>query len=416
MPAKGEIKRRKKTSKSKEASNNNASKSESSSDDRQSNTKNEEAENVDDSNDKSPIQVFLEHPLVVVLPWFAIPYLLYNAYFFLQLQRPDFLEPFGISLRPPVGVEDPRQVLIVGSMSSGTMQVQHDLTTLLQLEIGHESSNSQTEFVRDGTVSWIHVMRYLEPPKSKEGQITAHENLCQQLTPQMGFHPAMYRPSQLGCSTRQTWNSCWSQECSQIIQREWGCALPNTPQTCQTPFRKVLHQVRHPLRTIESLVVKFCQGGLDGDVSPSFQKFRQALFPGRHYSPDHSCIEAAAHYVLAYHHALLTAQAFSLIDAMFQVESSSPCDMARLAGFIATDQEAADVVYPPNAEKVTRICATNENARAIMTPKTNKINVGLVSLQWEDLRGGKHGSVRETGDTSLEVEVRALVQKLGYEE
>jgi hypothetical protein len=403
---KGEIKqRRKKTSISKESP---ASKT-----GKPAQAKDEKA--VVPFDEKTAKQIVLEHPLVVVLPWFILVYILYRSYYYFQLQRPDLLEPFGIHLRPAVDMEQPRQVLILGSMSSGTLQVQHELSAHLRLEIGHESSDTHNEFVRDGTVSWIHVMRYLEPPTTKEAQLSVMLNLCTSFAPHMGFHPAMYGPSKKlhHCSDRRVWDQCWSRECYKIVQKEWGCALKSTSHNCITPFAKVLHQIRHPLRTIESLVVKFCLGGLEGTVQPAFVKFSEALFPGHNYTED-SCVEAAANYVLAYNQAIMEAQLDFLIDGVFAVETSTPCDIAKLAGLLE-NKEAA--VYPPNAVRITKICGDNTSqANALMKSDKNKVNKGLVSLAWEDLQGGKHGSKRSQGNTSLESQVRELAQKLGYSE
>ena len=112
------------------------------------------------------------------------------------------------------------------------------------------------------------------------------------------------------------------------------------------------------MRTIESLVVKFCQGGLEGTVQPAFIKFLEALFQGHEYA-DYSCIEAAAHYLLAYNQAIMTAQLDFLIDGTFQVETSSPCDIAKLAGLYQSKDEQP--VYPPNAERIAGICSDNDS-------------------------------------------------------
>ena len=63
-------------------------------------------------------------------------------------------------LRPPVARDAPRPLLIVGSQSSGTVQMAKQLREL-GLEIGHETSDSQWDFTRDGTVSWLHGLRFL---------------------------------------------------------------------------------------------------------------------------------------------------------------------------------------------------------------------------------------------------------------
>ena len=161
----------------------------------------------EEEDEKTLSQVFFEHPLVVVTPWVLTPYLLYLAYFYVRLQNPEILLPFGIQLRPALAINEVRQALIVGSMSSGTVQVANDLNAHFGLEIGHESSDSQSEFVRDGTVSWFHVIRYLEPPKENADAIDAYKNLCLGFTPLMGFHPAMYRRN-AGCSQRVKWDAC----------------------------------------------------------------------------------------------------------------------------------------------------------------------------------------------------------------
>ena len=59
-----------------------------------------------------------------------IPKLVRDTYMYAVLQEPGWLAKgsFGLlSLRPAVGVTDPRQVLILGSISSGTTQVTYDM-------------------------------------------------------------------------------------------------------------------------------------------------------------------------------------------------------------------------------------------------------------------------------------------------
>lgn len=382
-------------------------------------TKKDDATNsISDEEDaeKTLSQVFFEHPLVVVAKWVLTPYFLYVAYMYLRLERPDLLTPLGIHLRPAVAISETRQVLIVGSMSSGTVQVASDLSAHFKLEIGHESSDSQSEFVRDGTVSWIHVLRYLEPPAKQTDATTAYLNLCERFTPKMGFHPAMYRPS-TKCSQRVQWDKCWMRECLAIVRQEWGCALPTTENQCETPFATVLHQTRHPVRTIESLVVKFCQGDKleTGIVSPEFLKFASALFGRSHNFTNDSCVEAAAHYVLQYNHAMIEAQSNFLINGVYRVEETSPCDVAKMAGFLVNDKNKKPV-YPPSAEKVAKVCSSQGDSPAhqAMTSTEHKRNEGIVKLDWVDFRGGYHGSERPAGDTSLETELKDLTQKLGY--
>ena len=164
---------------------------------------------------------------------------------------------------------------------------------------------------------------------------------CRELHPNMGFHPFMFRDNGK-CSLRQSWGTCWKEECINLLEEEWGCALgqddpsPSSSSSCITPYHKSLHQVRNPLKTVESLVTKFCIGGVDGELQPSFAIFAKALFPQHDFS-SLSCIEASGCYVYEYSTAILGATQRGYIDAAFQVEEGTPCKIAKLAGFLGDD-------------------------------------------------------------------------------
>lgn len=51
-------------------------------------------------------------------------------------------------------------MLIVGTMGSGTAQMSRELMRL-GVEVGHEVSDSEHELCRDGTISWVHGIRFL---------------------------------------------------------------------------------------------------------------------------------------------------------------------------------------------------------------------------------------------------------------
>jgi len=346
------------------------------------------------------------HPLAMVLPVVLIPYLFHLAFLFFQLQRPDLLTfaTLGmVQLRPTISITDERQLLIVGTMSSGTVQVASDLREQLGLEVGHELSDADWNFVRDGTVSWFHGIRFMEPLELKD-LLHRWSQLCGNYTENMGFHPNMYKSS--ACSSRKKWGKCWSSACFEILRDEWGCA-----PDCETPFRASLLQVRHPMRTLESLVTKFCQKGLNGTIHPSFVTYASALFPEHNYTED-SCIEATAHYLVEYNQVLLKAYSKGLIDEMYRVEETSPCDVAHMAGLF----ELESAVYAPNHEKVVMLCEDKMSApNQVMESTKHKVNVGQVSLNWDDLRGGLHGSNRTEGDREIEMAVRGLAKKLGYD-
>ena len=373
-------------------------------------------------------------PLFVITAVILMPYALYNGYLYLFLQHPELISFLCPTIRPAVKLHDARQLLIVGTISSGTSQVARDLKSNLGLEIGHENAEASWSFVRDGTVSWFHGIRFIPRPgmdvtvkiSGKTNNNAGGENiflsqvkdLCRELQPQMGFHPFMFRDGK--CSLRQSWGDCWRDECEDIVKQEWGCGLRRKEDKklhqrrddCETPFHKVLHQERHPLRTIESLVVKFCIGGLTGKVQPPFLVFANALFPQHNFS-EMSCTEAAGYYVYEYNNAIVKARELGLVDDHFHVEEATPCQIAKAAGFFDSDS-----VYSPSRDLVLKVCNSQSSdsvANQVMKSTENRYNTGLVSLRWDDLLGGKHGSRKKAGDEDLQKRIWRLTQNLGYD-
>ena len=50
-----------------------------------------------------------------------------------------------------------------------------------------------------------------------------------------------------------------------------------------------------------------------------------------------------------------------------------------------------------------------------MKSTENSYNKGLVSLDWDDLSGGKHGSRKKERDRNLQKRVKKLARNLGYQ-
>jgi len=221
------------------------------------------------------------------------------------------------------------------------------------------------------------------------------------------------------------WNKCWMRECIDLINQEWSCGRTDvTNPPCEIPYQTVLHQVRNPMRNLESLVVKFCIGGLNGTVQPAFAKYTAALFPPDSRSmaiepdiylggPESSCIEMAGYFLVQYNTQLVQARTRGEIQALYHVEESSPCHVAEMAGLMNPET----TVYHPNHEKVLKKCQNGDASAVVHQPMKstrNKINKGQVKLGWSDLRGGVHGSRRANGDRTLELMVRQLFETLGY--
>ena len=368
--------------------------------------KNKEEDAVEGEETKGFLrQLIYDFPLISASLTVVIPYGLYLLYFYILLQKPDILSPL-LELRPAINSTTERQVLLVGTMGAGTTQVAHELSHKLQLEVGHEVSDASWYFCRDGTVSWFHGVRFMD-------SMIQPLNLCtKELVKGMGYHPKFFS-SDTNCTLYKDkdWSPCWQRECIKRVISEWNCARK---QRCETPFRRTLFQMRNPMKTIESLFIKFCEGSTmgNGKIHDSFLELTNSLFP--HVASElneASCIEAVATYVVEYDQMILKAHAEGLIDAMYPLETSSPCEVAELAGFFQADT----TVYKPNHDKVAEYCRdTNDERQDYFSRKKNKRNAGIVSLGWSDLRGGVHSSKRADGDDTLEKKVKQLFQDLGY--
>ncbi|CAM9137186.1 unnamed protein product [Ectocarpus sp. 6 AP-2014] len=119
-------------------------------------------------------------------------------------------------MRPVVEVHEEKQVLIVGSLGSGTSDISAALTRL-GLEVGHETSDSKNERCRDGTISWAHGIRFLSG-------IPNLSLLCAAPRRQ-AFSSTMFQPSSECSYLFRSWDQCWEDECREVTKREYGCAL-----------------------------------------------------------------------------------------------------------------------------------------------------------------------------------------------
>ena len=170
----------------------------------------------------------------------------------------------------PLGAE--RQLLIVGTMGSGTTQMSHDLSSL-GLEFAHESSDSREARCRDGTVSWAHGLQYLalEPTDVRPDTVG---RLCSK--PRFAVWSSSFYDGSRGHDGGRAclrapghyWDECWEDECRRVASQELGCALNrSSKQRCTSPFAHTLLQVRHPLKTIGTLVAAFCNGSDTADAA-----------------------------------------------------------------------------------------------------------------------------------------------------
>ena len=325
------------------------------------------------------------------------PYALWLGYLFVHLQTN--------LLRPPVLPNGTRQLLVVATQSAGTT----DLTKRLQsigLEVEHESSDAAWSFARDGTISWMHALRFL-PGHATEPQLAG---LCGSSMRNMGFHPAMFRAPRRGCSYRSAWDGCWAAECRDIVAAEWGCASRGGAAACETPFATTLLQARHPLRVVESLVVKFCRS-LDEPPHQYATSFFAALWPEAVKWDDLGCARTFGWFWTLYNEAMLAAHESGHIASWFRIEDlHDPCELARTAGFL----DASSVVSRDYAHAAaTAACTPDGRSRQPPTStasRRNTRNKGQVSLTVADLAGP------DDGDLGLAARLTAVAAALGYHE
>lgn len=110
--------------------------------------------------------------------------------------------------------------------------------TVAAAQVAHETQDASREPARDGTISWIHGMRFLG------GALDMSEVgvplLCKEARP-ASFHPSMFEPLwETNCSLYTMWNKCWERECLQTVQKHRGC---HRRGDCETKFRTTLLQV-----------------------------------------------------------------------------------------------------------------------------------------------------------------------------
>lgn len=353
--------------------------------------------------DETLWQTFSSHPLVQVAPVILIPYLIYISYYFFTLKRPDIISTATlglINLRPAVRLHESRQVLVLGSMGSGTLQLASALSQIMRLEITHETSDAENHFARDGTVSNFLGLRYVDkqafPPEASARVIS---DLCVERGKgsENALQPKNFQPTT--CSEYVKWSTCHSKECLDLISNEWGCGL--IEDGCRTHFVKVLHLVQHPLRTIPELMAKVCPGAAK-TVHPAFRQLANVFLDD---SGADNCLAPVAWYVIRYNNALLQARKAGRIDAMIQYEQVSLCDVVELAGFL----DPQLVVYEPNLDKLTKQCNdSGANVNQRLPTLVTKVDEErkLPKYSWEDYQAA--------GGSKLVSALRKLCQELGY--
>jgi hypothetical protein len=367
------------------------------------------------------MEILTVHPMIRVGKFVLVPYVVYLSIIFLRLQRPEYVSAATgglIDLRPAIhGAGIPRQVLIVAAPGSGAARMSSELRGGLLLEIGHETTDAAWAFNRDGTIGWLHGIRFLTPPAGGDGKrVRAVAGICNRgidAHSRMGFYPATFGPSRLNCSRWRRWDECWKSECFLTLLDEWGCGAT---RTCKVGFARHIHQVRNPMHTLEDLVATYCIGGSEGVAAEPFLAYASALFPDHDFRGD-SCIEATGTFMVSYLEAMTEARLRGDIDSFYGVEESSACHVAGAAGLLS----ANTTVYGPNHVRISRLCGGGDDggigpARKIVGKILNEASMNHPKLGWNDLLGGIHGSKREKGDRTLQGRVKNMFAAFMYDE
>ena len=114
--------------------------------------------------------------------------------------------------------------------------------------------------------------------------------------------------------------------------------------------------------------------------------------------------------------AMLNAKKNGLVDGMFKIDEdeNTICGIAEQAGLLSEET----IVYAPNYETARSVCVESDPSHPARQPvprSRNIVNKGQLSLGWNDLQGGKHGSKRSLGDKTLENKIKKLFKLLGYD-
>ncbi|KAJ1639195.1 hypothetical protein T492DRAFT_938106 [Pavlovales sp. CCMP2436] len=274
----------------------------------------------------------------------------------------------------------------------------HDNRQALGLEIEHENSNSGETECRDGTVSWFHGVRFF-PGEVAPGTI---DGLCLGKFRRVGWHPHMFRNPR-GCWGEWwgLWGACWEQTCREVAAEIWGCAR-RTDRPCETPFVRSLLQVRHPLRVVESLGVKFCESA-DAAVNPDISHIFAAMWPAnadKFSSSESGCLRAIAWYWTLYHESLEGALESGALHGWYRVEGSTACGIARLAGF----DRPETAIFQPSVAQYHERCVSNPLPKK-QRPSVNQRNRGKLHVQPSQI---------DELDSELGQRMRTLALRFGY--
>ena len=309
-------------------------------------------------------------------------------------------------------------VVVVGAMGSGTVHTSRELRAL-GLDVTHERFDG-----RDGAVGYAHALLYLDPLDDKERDPLCLTNLKRAWHPQLIFVDARgecgeerdHRGASPGGAMKRV-AQCWRKACPAAARRWRGCGAKGTCPIELAPKPVVL--VRHPLRTVESLVAGFCGDGAlaaNGTRSVEPQILAMARIVGLEEAPlaQISCAHGFARAWAAYYGALELLIKKGAAAGVVRVEQDD--------GVCAIVSKAAAAAKPPQRLAAAAETCAHRGWRAWLPALrerwerifdvgpfddgANRRNEGRLRLSWRDLR---------RVDKPLAAEMLRLAEFYGYD-
>ncbi|KAL1504005.1 hypothetical protein AB1Y20_010420 [Prymnesium parvum] len=319
--------------------------------------------------------------------------------------------------RGPPDPTAPRPLLLVGTQSSGTANSAAALARL-GLQLAHEHADSSLVGAADGTASWFHGIRHLDGA----APAALLRWLCASRRERTGFLGArMFAPPREACvawplallgrlaaslpnsdglrglewaERRLFPTQCAQAQCEATVNATWGCA--SRGGRCEVAYATTLLQARHPLRTLESLAVKFCRS-LDQPPRGDFVQMVRLMFASHRWEEHTSCLGVFSSYLVLYLEPLLRAVDRGQIDGMFRVEETGPCVLFRLGGFHRLHEAAEG----------RAVCAANGSAATPPVVNAHNHNGAVLRIGAAELN--KYVEPR------LVRRLHALASRLGYD-
>lgn len=333
--------------------------------------------------------------------WWACRYLTVGAALAALYLLMLWLRENNILLSKPARLWNPRPLLIIGTMASGTQQMSRELGRL-GLSVGHESSGMD-----GGTISWLHGLRVFDDPAGADvGWLCAK--------PEAGsWHPMMLEPGHCPADGQVGgWGRCWRDACPTVVRRQYGCHL-REGRRCLPQFGRTLLQVRHPLATLASCARGFCKGG-DAGSDPTGARLlstARALLPSLPWGEVQTC---GGQFALLWAHYYSQAVRTS-VDGWYRVEDTPPCAVLGLAGLLNESSSA------PDAAKLRAVCAAEDERAAAPAAAGGGASGGAARAQHgyygrhnTDGFGLTFDDVEMLAGASIRHEIEELAATLGY--